>query len=176
MISITDKHWFAFYTKPRHEFKAEIQIGALGVVTYLPTTIELHQWSDRKKKVRTPLLSGYIFVYADERERIKALEVPAVIRCISERGRPAAIPENQIDNLRNFIREETKYSIYNGIVKGTKIVIKEGPFQGVSGVVAEDSDGKTLAVAIELLNRSIITYISDNDIVEVIKEEPKENL
>lgn len=170
MITPTDKRWFALYTKPRHEFKAEIQITSLGVETYLPTTMEMHQWSDRKKKVRTPLLSGYIFIHADERERINALEVPSVIRCISERGKPAAIPENQIDNLRNFIHEETKYSIYNGIMKGTKIVIKEGPFQGVTGVVAEDSDGKTLAVAIELLNRSILTYISDNDIVEVVKE------
>lgn len=165
-----EKRWFALYTKPRHEFKAELQINAIGVETYLPTTIEIHQWSDRKKKVRAPLLSGYIFIRATELERVKSLEVPSIVRCICERGRPAAIPDNQIENLRNFIRDEKRYSIYEGIIKGTKIMIKEGPFQGVVGLVAEDSDGKSLAVTIELLNRSILTYISDNDIIEIVKE------
>jgi transcription antitermination factor NusG len=166
----TEKHWYALYTKPRHEFKAELQISALDVELYLPSTMQVRQWSDRKKTVRVALLGGYLFIHADERERLKALEAPSVVRCIFDRGRPAVIPDNQIENLRNFIKEDKRYSIYNGIVKGTKIKIKEGPFQGVTGVVAEDSDGKSLAVTIDLLNRSVLTYISDNDIVEVLRE------
>ena len=49
-----NKYWFALYTKPRSEFKAEQQLTAVGVENYLPTITRLKQWSDRKKKVTTP--------------------------------------------------------------------------------------------------------------------------
>lgn len=166
-----EKYWYALYTKPRHEFKAELQIKTLGVEVYVPSTVVIRQWSDRKKEVRVALLGSYIFVHADERERLKSLESFSVVRCICERGKPAVIPDNQIENLRNFIKNDRRYSVYDGIVKGTKIKIKDGPFQGVVGIVAEDSDGKSLAVTIELLNRSVLTYISDNEIIEVMPEE-----
>jgi len=55
-----DKFWFALYTKPRNEFKAEQQLIAAGITNYLPTVTLLKQWSDRKKKVTEPLLRGYI--------------------------------------------------------------------------------------------------------------------
>ena len=169
MTTNTEKNWFALYVKPRHEFKAELQISSLEIQKYLPYITETKQWSDRKKKVKTPLLTGYIFIYADEKERLIALEAPAVVRCVCERGKPAVIPESQMHNLMSFVREEHSYSVYDGIIKGTKLLIKQGPFQGVTAVVVEDSDGKSLAVSLDLLNRSIITHISDPDIVQILR-------
>ena len=46
----SEKHWFALYTKPRHEFKAELQLKNISIDNYLPTYIVTKQWSDRKKK------------------------------------------------------------------------------------------------------------------------------
>ncbi len=169
MNETPEKYWFALYTKPRNEFKAQLQIEAVSITTYLPSTIQVHQWSDRKKKIRQPLLPGYIFIYGSERERLTALEAPSIVRCVSDRGRPAKIPANQIENLRSFIQEEKKYTVENGIPKGTSIIIKSGPFTGVSGVLIEDSDGKTFVVSIELLNRSIATHISESDMIEIVK-------
>jgi transcription antitermination factor NusG len=163
------KRWYALYTRPRQEFKAEIQINASGIETYLPLITQVKQWSDRKKKVTEPILRGYIFINATERERLIALEQPAVVRCVSERGKPAVIPEGQIENLKAFVREESQYRLFEGLIKGTRVRITDGPFHGVEGVVVQDSDGKSLAVTIELLNRSILTYISDKDKIEVLK-------
>ena len=69
-----EKFWFALYTKPRNEFKSEQQLIAAGITNYLPTVTLLKQWSDRKKKVTEPLLRGYIFIYANEEERLVSLE------------------------------------------------------------------------------------------------------
>jgi transcription antitermination factor NusG len=66
------KYWFVLYTKPRHEFKAEEQIKSLNIEVYLPTTTVVKQWSDRKKKVTEPLFKSYIFIYADEKERLNS--------------------------------------------------------------------------------------------------------
>lgn len=66
MDSSTKKNWFALYTKPKHEFKAEIKLNAEGIETYLPKISKIKQWSDRKKKIIEPVLRGYIFIYANE--------------------------------------------------------------------------------------------------------------
>ncbi len=163
------KAWFALYTKSRSEFKAAAQIEALCVEYYLPTVTKYKQWSDRKKKITEPLIRGYIFIYADEKERISSLEQNAVVRCLTERGRPARIPDWQIANLKNMLKNEGDFYITEGLSPGTKVRIKEGPFQDVIGVISESTGGKTIAVSIDLLNRSVITYLPKESVFEVVK-------
>ena len=88
---------------------------------YLPTVAKYKQWSDRKKKITEPLIRGYIFIYADEKERILSLEQNAVVRCLTERGRPAKIPDWQIENLKNMLKNEADFYITEGLVPGTKL-------------------------------------------------------
>ena len=167
---IIPKAWFALYTKSRSEFKAAQQIEAEGVEYYLPTVTKLKQWSDRKKKVTEPIIRGYIFIYADERERLISLEQNAVVRCLSERGRPAKIPNWQIDSLKNMLKNEGEFYLKEGLVPGVKVRIKDGPFQDVIGVVKDSEGGKTIAVSIDLLNRSVVTHLPKESILEVVKE------
>ena len=161
--------WFALYTKPRSEFKAAEQIQSAGVQYYLPSITKVKQWSDRKKKVTEPLLRGYIFIFANEKERIISLEQYSVVRCINERGRPARIPEWQIDNLKKMLSTESDILVKEGLVPGVKIIIKEGPFEGIIGTLQEIDNEKTLAVTIDLLNRSVVAHLPKESIIEIIK-------
>jgi transcription antitermination factor NusG len=165
-----EKNWFALYTKPRNEFKAAKQLESVGVEYYLPTVVRISQWSDRKKKITEPLIRGYIFVYSDEKERILSLEQPSIVRCISERGRPARIPEWQIDNLKKMLQTNAEFHIKEGLVSGIKVRIKEGPFQGVIGVVKEVELGKAIVVSIDLLNRSVIAHLPTESVFEIIRD------
>ena len=169
LSDINERWWFALYTKPRSEFKAAEQIKDAGIKYYLPSITKVKQWSDRKKKVTEPLLRGYIFIYANERERIISLEQYSVVRCISERGRPAKIPEWQIDNLKKMLSTESDVLVKEGLVPGVKIKIKEGPFEGVIGILQEIDNEKTLAVSIDLLNRSVVAHLPKESIIEIIK-------
>lgn len=164
----TEKSWYALYTKPRHEFKAAELISSLGIEFYLPTITRLKQWSDRKKKVTEPLLHSYIFINAIEKERIECLDLPPVVNCIMEGNKAARIPEYQIDNLRHFIKDKNDYFVYNGIVNGTIVRIKEGPFKDIEGVVIDSHQHKAIGVSIPLLNRTVFTYFSDTSVFEVI--------
>jgi len=159
--SIQNKSWFALYTKPRQEFKAELQLKALAIDCYLPKITRLKQWSDRKKRVTEPLMNSYIFIFGSEKERLLALEQDAIVRCVFDCGRPAKIPNDQMENFINFIKEEEDYFVVNGIVKGSTVLIKDGPFTGVTGVVVEEPSGKTVAVSIELLNRTVIARLHE---------------
>lgn len=165
---VQNKWWFALYTKPRSEFKAAEQIGEVDVQLYLPTITRIKQWSDRKKKVTEPLIRGYIFIYANEKERVLSLERPAIVKCIFDQGRPAKIPEWQIDNLKRMLESKADLTIKEGLPVGTKVLIKDGPFADVIGIVSETDNGKTIAVSIDLLNRSVIAHLPKDSLFEVV--------
>lgn len=165
-----EKHWFALYTKPKSEFKAEEQLRAIGVDIYLPVIVKEKQWSDRKKKITEPVIRGYIFIFADEKERLLALEQYSIVRCVFDKGRAAKIPAWQIENLKKMLNAKSEIFLHDGLMPGKKVMIKNGPFEGVMGVVQEYEDGKrTIAVSIDLLNRSIITHIPKDSNFKVVE-------
>ena len=167
----SQKSWFALYTKPRNEFKASQQLAGVEVEHYLPTITRLKQWSDRKKKVTEPLIRGYIFIYATENQRLASVEQPSIVRCVFDGGHPASIPDWQIDNIRKMLSLKSEIIVYNGIVSGTKVKIKNGPFEGVVGIVTNNEMGKSISISIDLLNRSVITRVPQGSELELIKEQ-----
>jgi transcriptional antiterminator RfaH len=166
---MTSKAWYALYTRPKHEFKAAQQLESLGVQHYLPSVKKTRQWSDRKKVITEPLIRGYIFIYADEKERVLSLQENAILRCIFDNGRPAVIPEWQMDNLIKFLDHENEFYMHEGLIPGTRVLIKSGPFSGVTGVIRQSENHHTLSVSIDLLNRSVLTHISRDSEFEVVK-------
>jgi transcriptional antiterminator RfaH len=166
----TEKAWFALYTKSRSEFKAAEQLNSIEVQYYLPVITKWKKWSDRKKKITEPILKGYIFILADEKERKISLEQPSVVRCVFDNGRPAKIPEWQIENLRKMLSNDSDFMIQDSLVPGVKVKIREGPFEGIIGVVHESDNGKTIAVSIDLLRRSVIAHLPKESIFEVLKD------
>ena len=92
-----------------------------------------------------------------------------MVRCVSERGKPARIPEWQIDNLKRMLSSESELLVKEGLIPGAKVKIKDGPFEGVIGTLQEIDNQKTIAVSIDLLNRSVIAYLPRESELEIIK-------
>ena len=168
-MGITDyRYWFALVVKSRSEFKAEAEITGLGVQTYLPSTIVIRRWSDRKKEVKEPLIRGYIFIYASEIERRYTLEQKSVVKCLFDAGRPAIIPEWQIENLKKVLSYKTDIIVENSLAIGDSVKIVEGPFEGVIGILQSSGNERTLSVSIDLIHRSVIVRLSKESIVKAL--------
>ena len=162
-----DKKWYALYTKPKHEFKAETQLTSCGIEYFLPTIIRVKQWSDRKKKVKEPLFSGYIFVYGNEKDRLIALEQYAVVRSIFFEGRPAIVPNWQIENLQKMLEKGEDIIVTEQLTVGSNVRIISGPFKDIEGIVYESSNqDKMLSITVDLLRRSVIVKIPKDSIIE----------
>lgn len=165
-----ERAWYALYTKPKAEFKAAQQLKCIGIDYYLPTITKIKQWSDRKKRITEPVLRGYIFIYATEKERGISLEEDAIVRCIFDHGRAAKIPDWQIENLKKMLSNDSDFLINDGLVPGAKVKIKNGPFEGIIGVILENENEKNLAVSIDLLNRTVVAHLPKESLFEVVKE------
>lgn len=167
---IDNKYWFVLYTKPRQEFKAAIQLEAYQIEYYMPVITRLSKWSDRHKKIKEPLLKSYIFVKGKESERAAAVELPSIVRSVYYCGRPAKIHDYEIENLKFFVKEGHNYIVQEGLIKGTAVKINNGPFKDVTGIVVNDLNKRGIAVSIELLNRTVIAYFSNQHEIEILKE------
>lgn len=167
-LIVIKRNWYALYTKPRHEFRAKEQLSSVSVEHYLPTFMKTKQWSDRKKKIEEPLFRGYIFIYANEKERLTSLEQTAVVRTISFKGKPAVIPDWEIENLKKVLSESPEVIVSNKIETGAHVKITSGPFNGVEGIVTEyKKDEKYLAVSVELLQRSVLVRLPKESVLKI---------
>lgn len=167
-LSIENKKWFALYTKPRQEFKAATELRDYYIEYFLPTINVVKQWSDRKKKVEEPLFRGYVFIKADKTERLQAVELKSIVKTIFFDGKPAVIPEWQIESMKKMLNSNAEIFLSDKLEIGTRIKVNEGPFAGVEGVVFNnDNNEQMLAVAIEMINRSVIVHLPSSDVAKV---------
>ena len=95
--------WFAIYTRPKNEKKVTESLEKMGVEVFCPMITQVKQWSDRKKKVKVPLINSYVFVNIEEKDRNVVFQVSGVVRYLFWLGKPAVIKEYDIEVLKNQI-------------------------------------------------------------------------
>lgn len=93
------------YTKPRCEKRALNDLLALGIETYCPMVETIKQWSDRKKKVKVPLFSSFLFVKTNEQEHDLVFNSHYVVRYLFWLGKPAVVREEEINAIKDFLSE-----------------------------------------------------------------------
>jgi transcriptional antiterminator RfaH len=165
---ITSKHWLALYTKPQHEFKVAIELESVSIEHYLPTITLTKKWSDRKKKITEPLFRGYIFIHVVEKERLLAVSQKGVVKTVFFDGKPAVIPDWQIENIKKMLSNSPEVYLSDKIEVGTKVKIVDGPFKDVVGVVTSTQEEKWLAVSVDLLRCSVLVRLSNDSVLKFL--------
>lgn len=142
--------WFAIYTRPKNEKKVVEGLEKIGVEVYCPMITQVKQWSDRKKKVETPLINSYVFVNLEENNRNIVFEVPGVVRYLFWLGKPAIIQEQDIQVLKDSLKGIIASIEIKGLQPGDVITIPTGPFQGKEGIISQVVKNKIRLILKEL--------------------------
>ncbi len=115
--------WYAIYTRPRHEKSVLTALEEKGIAAFLPLTREMRQWKDRKKEVEIPLFSGYVFINIELKNKLYALETNGVVRLIGFGGKPAQIPDWQIEQLKRLVESQTTVVAENWLRTGDSVEV-----------------------------------------------------
>ncbi|HEY9183875.1 MAG TPA: UpxY family transcription antiterminator [Salegentibacter sp.] len=130
--------WYVLYTKPRSEQKVAQRLEKLGIQVYCPIITEVRKWSDRKKKVSTPLFKSYVFVKLPEKERNRVFEAPGVVRYMHWLGKPAVVRSYEIETIEKWLNnEEVDEMEIAEFSPGDKLVIRNGSLEGREAIVRE---------------------------------------
>jgi transcriptional antiterminator NusG len=84
-----ESHWFAIWTRSRHEQVVRDQLLRKQLDVFLPTITRWSRWKDRRKQVEWPLFPGYCFARFDPRDRMPVIKCSGVVNIVSHDGHPA---------------------------------------------------------------------------------------
>ncbi|MBZ9627098.1 UpxY family transcription antiterminator [Psychroflexus sp. CAK57W] len=134
--SNTSSHWFVLYTKPRAEKKLTEQLIQDGIEAYCPTQVEIKQWSDRKKKVETPVLPSMILVNIPDQERHQVFNRTHALRYLYWLGKPATVTSEEVESLRS-ITEDSQFESQElqSLKPGEKLDMTAMGFEQIQGTV-----------------------------------------
>ena len=158
------QHWFAVWTRLRHEQVVREQLEHKQVDVFLPTVTRWSRWKDRKKKIDWPLFPGYCFARFDPGERLPILKCTGVVSIISFQGEPAPIPEHEIDAIRRLIDSELAFDPCPMIREGMMVEVVHGPLKGVIGRLVRKNEKARLILSVDLIGQGVSVEVDASDV------------
>ena len=149
-------NWFAVYVNVKHEKKVVQKLQENNIEAYSPLVKKLQQWSDRKKWVEFPMLSGYVFVKIDIAEKEKVLLCAGVFAFIKFNGVEAKIRESEIATLKSI--ELSGYDVTLETINFKildEVEISEGALKGLTGTIVRLQNTNYVQIQLESLHQSI---------------------
>jgi transcription termination/antitermination protein NusG len=156
--------WLAAYTRSRHEQHVSQQLEQKNLEYLLPTYTRLARWTDRIKRVTTPLFPGYVFVHISERERLPLLETIGVVRLVSTAGEPAVLSDEEVERVRSCCSGSADIEPHPYLKIGRRVRVKHGPFAGWEGTLLEKQNSRRLVITVEQIMKSIAINIHSADV------------
>lgn len=149
------KHWYAAYVRLYHEKKISIQLSKMGIENFLPVQEEVHQWSDRRKKIERILIPMIVFVRVTPAERAQVLTLSSVSRYMVLHGEstPAIIPDDQMERFK-FMLDYSDQAIQMSnapLTVGQKVRVIKGALTGLEGELTTIGGKTKIIVRIDML-------------------------
>ena len=156
--------WYAIYTSSRHEKVVAKQLEDRGIESFLPLYRSWHRWKDRRKLVDLALFPSYVFVRIEAQKRLRVLQVPGVVNLVSFNGEPAALPEQEINALRNGLENHVYAEPHPYLRVGRKVRVVRGPMAGAEGILSRKKHKHRVVISIDFLMRSIAVEVEGADL------------
>ncbi|HSS97626.1 MAG TPA: UpxY family transcription antiterminator, partial [Terriglobales bacterium] len=123
--------WYAAYTCPRHEKRIAAQLREKQLACFLPVYQTIHQWKDRYKQLELPLFPGYVFVSIEQKDRLRVLQLPGVVRFVTFNGALAQIDPSELEALRSILDRNGDVQPHPYLTVGRKVRILRGSLSGI---------------------------------------------
>ena len=157
--------WFAVWTRSRHEQVVRDQLEQKNITAFLPTITRWSRWKDRKKKIDWPLFPGYCFAQFDPENALPILKCTGVVNIVSVEGKPAAIPEYELDSIRLLVGSELQFDPCPLIHEGMMVEVIHGPLRGVVGrLLRKNAPKATLVLSVDLIGQAVSVEVDAADV------------
>jgi transcription antitermination factor NusG len=159
-----DLHWYVAQTQARHEKRAAEQLQSRGFEHFLPLYEKVSRWKDRRVRLQLPLFECYLFIRLVLREQLRALEIPSIVRLVGFSGLPAALPDAEIESLRNGFLRKMHCEPYPYLTIGQRVRVVHGPLEGREGILIRKKNQLRVVISIDLIRRSVALEVDSADI------------
>jgi transcription antitermination factor NusG len=164
---VAGPHWYAIWTRSRHEKMVRDQLAHKRVDVFLPTIGRWSRWKDRKKKIDWPLFPGYCFARFDAAaERLPVLTCDGVVQIVGADGVPSPIPDFEVEGIRHLVESELSYDPCPLIKEGQMVEVVSGPLRGVVGRLVRKGAHARLVLSVDLIGQAVSVEVDAADVRE----------
>ena len=167
-VNVTDdreacpKRWVAALVQVHSERTVSKRLQDIGIESWVPTQSEIHQWSDRRKKIERVVIPMIVFIHVQD-TAIKELAHHSFIhKLLAAPGQrtPAIIPDAQIETLRFMLGQaNAQVEIKDRVFRtGDFVRVVRGPLKGLQGEFCKvEQDKPVVAVRVDCLGYACIS-------------------
>jgi transcription antitermination factor NusG len=163
-VPVRAPQWYALYTTARHERVVARQLEERRIESFLPVYRAWHRWKDRRKQVELALFPSYVFVRIEEEEKLRVLKVAGAVHVVSFNGKMAALPEREIDALRNALENDVYAEPCPYLRVGRRVRVVRGPMEGAEGILSRKKDKCRVVLSVDVLMRSVAVELDTTDV------------
>ena len=164
---VESKKWFAVYTKPRWEKKVAVYFTNKELERYCPVHRVSRKWHDRNKVINEPLFPSYVFVRSTVMQLSVVREMNGVINFVYWLGKPAIIRNEEIETIRQFLKDYDTVRLEKTVVNLEDTVrILQGPLMNQEGKVVEVLH-RTVKVLLPSLGYALVAEIEKGHIESI---------
>jgi transcription antitermination factor NusG len=151
--------WYACYTRARHEKQVDRLLRERGFESFLPLIPRVSQWKDRRRLVEWPLFPSYVFGRFGLTDAHTVLAMPGVASLVRTNGRPAAIGDEELANVRLLLTGlatgagQPEHRAF--LAEGDWVEVMDGPFRGLRGIVAERRNRRRVLIGIREIGQGL---------------------
>jgi transcriptional antiterminator RfaH len=162
MDYLRNTNWYAIHTHPCREAVAAMNIERLGLEVFLPQIKQQKSVWGVAKTVIKPLFPGYLFARFTPIAYLHLIHYArGVRRVVGNKDKPLPVDDEIIMAVRSSIGDEGYVQMVPEVMRrGDRVVIQDGPLQGLIGRLDQETDGRARVVilleAIEYQARLLI--------------------
>ena len=152
-------NWYAVYTRHQHEKTVANGLVGKQFEVFLPIFSSARRWKDRTVRLPLPLFPGYVFLRGDTDRRLDILTTPGVHCLLCWGGKPAVVPEAEIEAVRRVVEARFQVEPYPFLRCGDKVRVTSGALAGIEGIVVRKKNSCRLVLSVELLQKSVAVEV-----------------
>lgn len=155
-----DKQWYAVHTRPRCEKNLARKLSGADIWHCLP----MHEHKYRSPKGRKcvsylPLFPSYLFLYATEEERYRAMATHNIVRVMD-------VPDGEqltfdLRQVKRLLETGASLRPQAQLQPGAHVRVTNGPFLNFEGRIIKRQSGDVLLVVVHYLQQGITIALDD---------------
>lgn len=156
----SDRKWWAIFTRTRHEKALARELLRLQVPFYLPLVAKENVIRNKVVKSYLPLFGGYVFMFSDDAERVRALTTNRIQDLLKVEDQSRLCYD--LAQIYRLIGLDAPLTLERRLEPGRKVRIKSGAMRGLEGTIVDRRGGqRRLIVAVEFLQNGVSLEIDD---------------
>ena len=156
---VSDRQWWAVYTKSRQEKSLARHLIGHDIPFYLPLIPKDSMTRSRRVRSHIPLFAGYLFLFGNEEERVTTLTTNRISGILPVTDQEEL--RRDLASIQALIERNAPLAVERRLDSGAAVRIRSGALKGMEGIVVKRHGKTRLLVAVKYLQQGVSVEIDD---------------